>query len=1317
MPVQHLFSKTKAWVKSLLYAQMLFVALAFALMVIASYSFVSNIERENLRAKVKDAISYTEANIKADMLEPETALASVAETIRNMILKGNDSETVREYIQHINTYMQDNEGKRLFGINGFYGFFDVYGGRFITGERNWIPPEDYVVQDRPWYEIAVQANGDVGFTQPYYNLASEETTITFARRIFDQDNTPLGIVCLNIFLNRIKQHAIDTQFTKDGYGFLLSNNMELIAHPEPSMLGMRLRNVRSYIAAYEDELRENGYIYEITTTDYRGFKSIVFIERLQNGWYMGVVTPRNEYYESTRNMARILTTLGTALAIILIVILARISAEKNKADERMRIIFNAMPLGANLHNKDYKYFDCNDSAVNMFELSSKQEYFEKFFQLSPEYQPDGKSSKTKMAEVTEKVFAEGYNRFEWMHQKLNGEPIPCEVTLVRVEHNHEFVVAAYMRDLREIKEADERTHIMFDTTPLGANFWNKDYHVIDCNQETLRLFDMPNKEEYLKRFDELSPEYQLDGRSSIEKGMKFVKKAFEEGYYRSEWIHQKLNGDPIPCEITLIRVKHKDDYIVVGYTRDLREQKAMLAEIYRENEKSRAMAHWYNSILNAIPLPISVTDADTRWTFINAAVEKHLGITLEDAVGKPCNNWDSNICNTPDCGIACVKKGITQTYFTKGDSSYQVDVTILKDLDGTTMGYIEVVQDITNLKLMTKKQADAEAANLAKSAFLAKVSHEVRTPMNAILGITEIQLQDETLSPNTQEALGEIYNSGYLLLGIINDILDLSKIEAGKLELVQVNYDVPSLINDTVHLNVMRYDSKPIEFNLQVDENIPTLLFGDELRIKQILNNLLSNAFKYTESGKVSLSVTLEAQKEKTAGIMLVFRVSDTGQGMTAEQLNQLFDEYTRFNIEANRTTVGTGLGMTITKYLVQMMNGTISVKSEPGKGSVFTVRLPQGTVAESSVLGKELAENLKQFRLGRAAQMKKAPQIIREYMPYGRVLIVDDVETNLYVAKGLLAPYGLSVETAQSGFEAIEKIKDGAVYDIIFMDHFMPEMDGIVTTKKARELGYTQPIVALTANALAGQAEMFMTSGFDDFISKPIDIRQLNAVLNKLVRDKYPSETIEAARHLKDSLYKNSAQDNFAAGNFAAASQPSINPELAKVFTRDAEKAAAALEALQKKEGDYSEEDIQTYIINVHAMKSALANIGETELSGAALKLEQAGRARDITVMTNETPAFLNSLRTLIGKIKPKDDNQNGATADTDRPYLLEKLAVIQRACAEFDKKTAKATIAELRQKTWPRPVNELLDAIAEHLLHSEFAEAAVLAEDYARG
>jgi CheY-like chemotaxis protein len=409
---------------------------------------------------------------------------------------------------------------------------------------------------------------------------------------------------------------------------------------------------------------------------------------------------------------------------------------------------------------------------------------------------------------------------------------------------------------------------------------------------------------------------------------------------------------------------------------------------------------------------------------------------------------------------------------------------------------IQIVNQIREIELYAKV---ADDANHAKSAFLAKVSHEIRTPLNAILGISEIQLQSENISEDMKEALNRIMNSGTLLLGIINDILDMSRIEAGKLQLTQAQYDVGSLINDTVFLNMIKYENKPIEFTLNVDENVPSMLFGDELRIKQVLNNLLSNAFKYTDAGEVELSVGMENPANPQDDVItLVFRVRDTGQGMTEEEVSRLWDDYSRFNQEANRTTEGIGLGMGITRSLIEMMNGEIIPESKPGKGSLFTVRLPQGNVG-AQAMGIEAAERLKKFRSSFTAKTKKA-RIEREPIPSGKVLVVDDMELNLYVVRGKLLPYGLQIDTATSGFDAIEKVKNNA-YSIVFMDHMMPKMDGVEATREIRKLGqeYSKlPIIAITANAVSGVKEMLLENGFNGFISKPIDTRELDETLRK---------------------------------------------------------------------------------------------------------------------------------------------------------------------------------------------------------------------------
>jgi len=388
----------------------------------------------------------------------------------------------------------------------------------------------------------------------------------------------------------------------------------------------------------------------------------------------------------------------------------------------------------------------------------------------------------------------------------------------------------------------------------------------------------------------------------------------------------------------------------------------------------------------------------------------------------------------------------------------------------------------------------AEESSKSKSRFLARMSHEIRTPITAVLGISEIELRRQKPSSDPKESFAKIHNSANMLLGIVNDILDLSRIEAGKMELLCAEYDTASMVNDIVHTHLAHLNNKDVKFCISVSEGLPRLLNGDVIRIKQIMNNLLSNAFKYTKYGTVNLSITWDH-------INLLISIRDTGFGMTQEQLDALRNDYSRFHERQMRQIEGTGLGMPIVYHLAHIMGGNVVLESELGKGTCVTIYIPQKTVG-TELLGEEAARRLERFESGPWSAAKNF-DFVPEPMPYGKVLVVDDMKTNLFVVAGMLEAYELGVELCGGGMEAIDKIKQGKVYDIIFMDHMMPDMDGIEATKIIRGMGYTHPIVAFSANTLKGHEEMFMSNGFAGFISKPIDRNRLHSFLERFVRDK----------------------------------------------------------------------------------------------------------------------------------------------------------------------------------------------------------------------
>ncbi|MDR2569305.1 MAG: response regulator [Oscillospiraceae bacterium] len=708
----------------------------------------------------------------------------------------------------------------------------------------------------------------------------------------------------------------------------------------------------------------------------------------------------------------------------------------------------------------------------------------------------------------------------------------------------------------------------------------------------------------------------------------------------------------------------------------------------KEGHSERALDA-FSSLLRSTPNLMVITNPEGKVIYLSDPMAKFIHYPRKEyAVGQPLIDLTADDELKIMFADMLDADGYYETIMELDVEGARRHFKIVADkLGGEADGFFIDIADITPSVIAQKT---AEEANKSKTNFLATMSHEIRTPMNAIIGITQIQLQNSDLPGEYISALEKIYISGNSLLGIINDILDMSKIETGKLEMIPINYDIPSLINDSVQVNIVRIGSKAIELIIDINENLPSRFYGDELRLKQILNNLLSNAIKYTNEGYVKLSVTHSQLSDDD--IDLHFTVEDTGQGMKPEDCERLFAEYTRFNFEANRTTEGTGIGMNITKNLVEMMNGTIDVKSEYGKGSIFSITVKQKAV-KCEVIGPELSKQLRNFTFSGERQVTNM-LVLRELMPYGKVLIVDDVETNLYVAEGLMAPYKINIETVASGFAALDKVQNGNSYDIIFMDHMMPQMDGIETTKKLRDIGYKDVIIALTANALTGNDEMFKSNGFDDFIAKPIDIHHLNAILNKYIRNRYPDEA-----------------KNYSTKNISEKSETvKLDKKLMQIFCRDAEKAIITLRETIKNN------DITMFTTTAHAMKAALANVGENKASDMAFALEDAGLKGDAEYITANTESFVESLEAMIINFAPETAEAGSDTVvmdiTEDTALLTEQMKIIKTACEDYDDTRANAALDLLMENPWKPETVALLNEIRDILfLHSDFEKAAELA------
>ncbi|MCL1929454.1 MAG: ATP-binding protein [Treponema sp.] len=1052
----------------------------------------------------------------------------------------------------------------------------------------------------------------------------------------------------------------------------------------------------------------------------QGVKSILAIPLYWNRQFYGFFSFDDCHKERTFTIDEVNILRSAGLMMVSALNRNMQAVQLRQAHQYTQILLDTMPLTCTLFHKDAKIFDCNEAAINQFKVKSKQEFIDRFWELSPEYQNDGQSSFEKAGMNINKAFAEGSTVFEWMHQAIDGTPIPMEVTLVRVKLRDDDVVAGYSRDLREYKQ-------MMNEIERGANLLNT------VNQAATILLQ--------SEIDEF--------QSNIHRCMGMIAKAVgfdrvtiwknhtrDGRLYCSEIYEWAGNAEPHIHSETAIDEPY--DEKIPGWEEILSQGKC-IKKVISEMSAAEQATLSPRGILSIFVAPVFVHD--TFWGFVGfddchsetlyteseestllsgsmliatALLRNEIMLSLRTTAAKletvianyPGVIWsvDQNNMITLFDGLYLNQLGFKQEFFkgkkfdealqeeqftgfsesvyktfTDGPQDwnseinnkvYRIRTTPIYDNSGKVANVMGSFDDITERTLLQAQLKialnEAQKANNAKSNFLANMSHEMRTPLNAIIGLSELTLDASELDEEASLNLEKIYNAGMTLLSTVNDILDISKIEAGKLELMPVEYDIPSLINDAITQSIMRIGEKPIRFVMDIDENLPTRLYGDDLRIKQILNNLLSNAFKYTKEGTVELDISSEREE---GSVWLTARVSDTGMGISSKNLVNLFTDYAQVDAASNRKIEGTGLGLPITKRVAEMMDGSVSVESEYGKGSVFTVRVRQKFVSDA-VIGAEVVKNLKNFRHSDNKRQKDS-HFSRIKLPYARVLVVDDVTTNLDVAKGMMKPYGMQIDCVASGQEAIDAIREEKItYNAVFMDHMMPGMDGIEATRIIREeigteYAKTIPIIALTANAIVGNEEMFLNNGFQAFLSKPIEIVRLDTVIREWIRNKdlekslaQISEDEQTISNRRSGHDRRKADRKTGGIDRQAFRKKIIGLDVDKGIERfdgDEESYlqvlhsyAASTPPLLEELKEVTEESLTNYAIIVHGIKSSSQGICADRIGSMAEALEKAAKEGNYNFVTVNSGDFIKTTEKLIDAI---DDMLRQMILDNPKP------------------------------------------------------------------
>lgn len=1133
-------------------------------------------------------------------------------------------------------------------------------------------PEDFNVAERIWYSETLKLNsGDIYISPPYVDLVTGNMCFTVAELLSDQRS----IVALDFSLSKIQNSIEEMQSDDKSEALIVNAEGMIVGYANGEYLG---KSISEALPGYEDVFRkvgsQNGELLSFET-DIEGKKNRVFFTRTQNNWYLILSVQEWELYKESYVQLIRNSILNLLLMVIVVALYLRAQNERMRAEKALSVKEDILsnlsselktPLNRILNSSNRKSLNMStDLKENIDRIQESalmlSNMLDNLFSYSGLYKADERQKKKAVKSVrTEKESHIG-KRTQW---QVTAVLIVAMLLIL-------FFCDKMLVDLGETRMSEEIS---------GYNVklveWMEDKKTI-LDMLCLSIASQPELLEessqaatYLDEVAQNYPEISLVYIGNPDAPWKVI-----------------MNNGWVPGEEYILQaypwyadtMSDSDGFLISSPYYDTQEKGYSLTFSKRVYGKDGSFLGVFaiDFKLDKLNEVMQNTYSEDGYAFLinnNGIIINHPNEEYQLSGSRSVNvqelNYADVYSNNSEIGILKDYDGKYKACICEHDDFSNFTIMVVKDawsIYGKIVFYklaflsmfgfcifavshlirrLLAWQSAVNVRLKDAADEAVQAAQV-KSKFLAQMSHEIRTPINAVLGMNEMILRE-----SEDEAINEyaenIQGAGKTLLALINSILDFSKIEDGKMEIVPVRYDTLELINDLINMISDKAEKKDLMLELQIDENIPRSLYGDDVRIRQIIINLLTNAVKYTREGKVTLVIEREDVADGPEEILLHVEVIDTGIGIRQEDMGRLFESFQRLDEEKNHNVEGTGLGISIVQSLLKMMGSTLEVESEYGKGSRFFFRLKQ-SIVDTTPIGDN--------GIQRERTQKEEKGYL--YAPEAEILIVDDNEMNLKVATGLLKRSSIKVDTALSGMECIEMVQKRK-YDIILMDHMMPEMDGVETMKALREsefLSADTKIIVMTANAIAGVKEQYLAEGFDAYLSKPIVVEGLEKVLE----DSLPKEKVSFMHKgkekavLMEQVETEPDKELSDEDSFTQEEMQIFSTQLPKLDVKSglqfcAESKMFYMEMLHefingKRDEELSEylrkEDWDNYRIKVHALKSNAKTIGATELSEEARMQEMAAKGNRTEEVVSNHQALAehyqelqNCIRTVISQM-----------------------------------------------------------------------------------